>query len=87
MEFIGKIIVEDENKRLMVFVVIKNGINKLQKDYSVILPNGVFSRNQDYPFGEMLKLVREIGKIKYNDLSKKIMERANKELILLGLEN
>lgn len=87
MEFVGKIIVENENKRLMVFVVIKNGINKLQKGYSVILPNGVFSSNQDYPFGEMLKLVRGLGRIKYNDLSKRIMERANKELILLGLEN
>jgi len=89
-KIIGKIIIQKKNGK-GAFVVFDFGTPKNPK-YQVMLGNPSCDYNPDtnYPLGEMLKLInleiKDSGKIEYNDLPEKIMDKARKEAILLNLK-
>ena len=91
MKFIGKIIIKTKEGRTLTFVIVE--FDKVNNpEYKIFVEDNpyYFSKNTDYPLGEMLRAINlgieKEGEIKYNDLPNEIMELANKEVVLLGLE-
>ena len=90
MKFIGKIIVKKERGKFG-YVVMDFG-NSENNKYKIFVKDNpcYFNEDTDYPLGEMLKLINlekgDNGEVIYNDLPKEIMNIANKEVVLLGLE-
>jgi len=91
MKFIGKLIVQRKDREKVAFVVTKLNPNS----YGVSVSIGIQIWNNlhidgDYVLGRMLddinNLLKNRGEIVYNDLPKKIMNIANKEMVLIGLE-
>jgi len=91
MKIIGKLLIKTKDWKQINFVVFDTGHFRKPHYKVIISGRNDDNLNQDYPLGEMLRLVNsetgEEGEIRYNDLPKKIMDKANKELVLLGLNN
>lgn len=91
MKFIGKLIVQRKDRGKVAFVVTNLNLNS----YGVSVSIGTQIWNNlriegGYVLGRMLddinNLLKNKGEIIYNDLPKKIMNIANKEMVLMGLE-